>query len=101
MSGEIDDELALFEDWHSELIGAAVVTLQGGPAPSDRERELIAMTDDFSQLASRAAEIYASDVVSSEELNDLTAQQDSLSDQIVTVADPLGVPACADLVEIR
>jgi hypothetical protein len=96
---DIDDEMALYEDWHAELVSDAVSELEAIGSASAEEQALISSMDEFAQLTSRAAEIYASQVIISEELNTISVQQARLVETIPAYAADLGVPSCGLLVD--
>lgn len=93
-SGDIDDEMALFETWHAGLLQDAIAQLGSAPALAS----LMASMDEMRSLSVRAAIIYAEHPMFSEELSLIQERQSALAVEVVPVAVEAGAPACADLV---
>lgn len=93
-SGDIDDDMALFETWHAGLLQDAISQLWSAPELAP----LVASMDEMRSLNTRAALIFAEHPVFSEELSLIQERQSALANEVVPIAAAAGAPACADLV---
>lgn len=93
-SRDLDDQMALEADWHSDLLADAVGQLES----VDVDAELVDLMAETAALQQRAAQLYAEHVIVSQELNDILARLDELGDDVLVVADEADAPSCAALV---
>ena len=94
-SGDIDDDMALFETWHAALLQRAISQLGW----TEELNHLLTAMDETRRLSTRAALIYAEHpLLVSEELSKIQKRQSALADEIRPIAAAAEAPACGDLV---
>lgn len=93
-SGNIDDEMALFETWHAGLLRRAIEQL----GSSAELQDLVAAMEEMRVLSVTAARIYAQHPVFSSELTQIQNRQTALADEVTPIAANAGAPTCASLV---
>lgn len=93
-SGDIDDDMALFETWHASLLEDAITQLGSSP----RLEDLVAAMEEMRSLSARAALIYTEHPVFSQELSRIQERQTALADEVGRIADEAGAPMCAAVV---
>ena len=93
-SGDLDDEMALYELWHVGLLDAALAEL-GSSADLD---DLVTAMEETRALSARAALIYAEHPTFSAELGTIQNRQTALADEVGPIAVEAGAPSCATLV---
>lgn len=99
-SGDIDDQMALFEQWHGDMVGDAVSRLEG-TGPTGDQAALVEDMAGYRDLTYGISQIYAGDwVAPPDELAAQEQQREDLVQVIVASAESLGVPSCGTVVEL-
>ena len=99
-SGDVDDDMMLWSDWHADLLTKAVEALDAaGGAPAGAQ-ELIDGLEEYAELDREAAEIYDEHPLVSKRLTAIEGRLTELRETITAQATVLEVPSCGALLDI-
>jgi ABC-type glycerol-3-phosphate transport system substrate-binding protein len=94
-SGDVDDDMALAEDWHADLAFRAARDLAELPAAPSGAQDLVNALLDYQKASTRIAEVYLEGGYQPTKLSAAEAARDDAQTSVERLSTELKTPSCA------